>query len=175
MINIILYQPEKPQNTGNIMRTCVAINAKLIIIGPLSFSIDSKDLKRSGLDYISNLKMEYFDSYDEFLKKYDNLEIYYITRYSNKSYSNFDFSNQVKDYYIMFGKESSGIPHSILRSHTDHLLRIPMVPSARSLNISNCVAIIAYEVLRQQNFPNLSTHEAIKGEGFLFNEDIKND
>ena len=175
MIHIVLYRPEKPQNTGNIMRTCVAINAVLDIIRPLSFSIDQKDLKREGMDYIDDLKMNYFDNYDAFLKAYPNQEVFYITRYSNRVYSSFDFSDITKDVFIMFGRESTGIPHDILRSHPDHLLRMPMVPNARSLNLSNCVAIMAYEVLRQQNFYNLITHEAIKGEEFLFEEVNKNE
>ena len=170
MIHIVLYRPEKPQNTGNIMRTCVAIGAKLHIIGPLSFSIDSKDLKRVGLDYIDDLKMEYYDSFEAFDKKHHDKDIYYVTRYSKKVYSSFDFKDEVKDYYLMFGRESTGIPHDILRDHEDRLLRIPMVPGARSLNLSNCVAIVAYEVLRQQNYLDLSTSEAIKGEDFLTNE-----
>ncbi|MCR4912087.1 MAG: tRNA (cytidine(34)-2'-O)-methyltransferase [Bacilli bacterium] len=174
MIHIVLYRPEKPQNTGNIMRTCVAINAVLDIIGPLTFSIDSKDLKRVGMDYIDNLRYNYYEDYDAFLKAYPNQEVFYVTRYSNKVYSSFDFKDVTKDVFLMFGRESTGIPHDILRSHPDHLLRLPMVPNARSLNLSNCVAIVAYEVLRQQNFYNLSTHEAIKGEDFLIEESKKN-
>ena len=175
MINIVLYRPEKPQNTGNIMRTCVAIHATLHIIGPLSFSIDSKDLKRVGMDYIDDLKMHYYASYEEFNDKFANQEIFYVTRYSNKVYSTFDFSDSAKDVFIMFGRESTGIPHDILRAHMDHLLRLPMVPEARSLNLSNCVAIVAYEVLRQQNFPNLATSEAIKGPDFLIKEGNKDE
>ena len=174
MIHIVLYRPEKPQNTGNIMRTCVAINAVLDIIGPLSFSIDSKDLKRAGLDYIENLRYNYYENYEAFLKEYPDQEVFYVTRYSNTVYSSFDFKDVTKDVFLMFGRESTGIPHDILRSHPDHLLRLPMVPNARSLNLSNCVAIVAYEVLRQQNFYNLSTHEAIKGEDFLDKESKKN-
>ena len=170
MIHIILYRPEKPQNTGNIMRTCVAIHAKLHVIGPLTFSIDSKDLKRVGMDYIDDLKMEYYQDYEDFLKRSQLDNIYYITRYSNKVYSSFDLSNPVKDIGLMFGRESTGIPHDILRANPDRLMRIPMVPEARSLNLSNCVAIIAYEILRQQGFNNLSTSEAIKGSDFLYNE-----
>ena len=173
MLHIILYRPEKPQNTGNIMRTCVAIHAKLHIIGPLTFSIDSKDLKRVGMDYIDDLKMEYYQDYEDFLKRSNLDNIYYITRYSNKVYSSFDLSNPVKDIGLMFGRESTGIPHDILRSHPDRCMRIPMVPEARSLNLSNCVAIVAYEVLRQQKYPELSTSEAIKGEDFLINETKK--
>lgn len=175
MIHIILYRPEKPQNTGNIMRTCVAINAKLHIIGPITFSIDCKDLKRVGMDYIDNLKYDFYPNYESFLKDFDDKEIFYVTRYSKKVYSSFDFSDLTKDVFLMFGRESTGIPHDILRAHPDHLLRLPMVPDARSLNLSNCVAILAYEVLRQQNFPDLSTHEAIKGEDFLDTEiNVKN-
>ena len=173
MLNIILYRPEKPQNTGNIMRTCVAIHAKLHIIGPLTFSIDSKDLKRVGMDYIDDLKMEYYQDYEDFVKRSQLDNIYYITRYSNKVYSSFDLSNPVNDIGLMFGRESTGIPHDILRSHPDKCMRIPMVPEARSLNLSNCVAIVAYEVLRQQKYPELSTSEAIKGEDFLEKETKK--
>ena len=173
MIHVILYRPEKPQNTGNIMRTCVAINARLHIIGPITFSIDSKDLQRVGLDYIENLKYDFYENYEQFLKDFSDKEIYYVTRYSKKVYSTFDFSDLKKDVYLMFGRESTGIPHDILREHPDHLLRIPMVPDARSLNLSNCVAIVAYEVLRQESFPELSTHEAIKGEDFLEQEIIR--
>ena len=171
MIHIVLYQPEKPQNTGNIMRTCVAINATLDIIGPLSFSLDSKDLKRAGLDYIDSLKYHYFPSYEDYLKEYPNADTYYVTRYSNKAYSSFDFSNITHDIFLMFGRESTGIPKDILRDNPTRLLRIPMVPEARSLNLSNSVAIVVYEVLRQIKFPNLSTHESIKGEDFLFKEE----
>ena len=149
------------------MRTCVASDSILDIIGPLTFSIENKDLKRACLDYIDNLKMNYFPTYNDFIKAYPNQEIFYVTRYSNKVYSTFDFSDSVKDTFLMFGKESTGIPKDILKAHPDHLLRIPMVINARSLNLSNCVALVLYEVLRQQNFNNLATHETIKGEDFL--------
>lgn len=170
MIHVVLYRPEKPQNTGNIMRTCVAINATLDIIGPLSFSLDEKSLKRAGLDYIESLKWNYFETYEDYLKEYPNADTYYVTRYSNKVYSEFDFSKTYKDIFLMFGRESTGIPHDILREHPDRLLRIPMVPEARSLNLSNSVAIVVYEVLRQNNYNGLSTSEAIKGEDFLVKE-----
>lgn len=175
MIHVILYRPEKPQNTGNIMRTCVAMGGTLHIIGPLTFSIDSKDLQRVGMDYIDRLKMFYYPTYEDFLKEHSDKDIYYVTRYADKVYSNYDFHDVVKDYYFMFGRESTGIPHDILREHPDRLLRIPMVPNARSLNLSNCVALVIYEALRQQNFPELSTSEAIKGEDFLRKEALKNE
>ena len=169
MIHIVLYRPEKPQNTGNIMRTCVAIHATLHIIGPITFSVDNKDLKRVGMDYIDDLKMEFHPTYEDFIKAYPEADIYYVTRYARTVYSSYDFSKkQVQDIFLMFGRESTGIPHDILKEHQDKLMRIPMVPEARSLNLSNCVALVTYEVLRQQNFPNLATEEAIKGPDFLF-------
>ena len=168
MIHIVLYRPEKPQNTGNIMRTCVAIHATLHIIGPITFSVEDKDLQRVGMDYIDDLKMRFYPTYEDFVKENETANIYYVTRYARTVYSSYDFSKTIEDVYLMFGRESTGIPHEILREHEDRLMRIPMVPEARSLNLSNCVALVAYEVLRQQNFPNLATEEAIKGPDFLF-------
>ena len=168
MIHIVLYRPEKPQNTGNIMRTCVAIHATLHIIGPITFSVEDKDLQRVGMDYIDDLKMRFYPTYEDFVKENETANIYYVTRYARTVYSSYDFSKTIDDVYLMFGRESTGIPHDILREHEDRLMRIPMVPEARSLNLSNCVALVAYEVLRQQNFPNLATEEAIKGPDFLF-------
>ena len=170
MIHIVLYRPEKPQNTGNIMRTCVAIHATLHIIGPITFSIDSKDLKRVGMDYIDDLKMRFYPTYENFIKENPSADVYYVTRYGRTVYSSYDFSKNIGDVYLMFGRESTGIPHEILKEHQDRLMRIPMVPEARSLNLSNCVALVAYEVLRQQKFPGLATEEAIKGPDFLFRE-----
>ena len=170
MIHIVLYRPEKPQNTGNIMRTCVAIHATLHIIGPITFSVDNKDLKRVGMDYVDDLKMVFHPTYEDFVKSNSSANIYYVTRYAKTVYSTFDFSKTIEDVYLMFGRESTGIPHDILKAHQDRLMRIPMVPEARSLNLSNCVALVAYEVLRQQNFPNLATEETIKGPDFLFKD-----
>ena len=170
MIHIVLYRPEKPQNTGNIMRTCVAIHATLHVIGPITFSIDSKDLKRVGMDYIDDLRLEFHETYEDFVKAYPSADVYYVTRYANKVYSTYDFSKCRNDVFLMFGRESTGIPHDILKEHQERLMRIPMVPEARSLNLSNCVALVTYEVLRQQGFPDLATEEAIKGPDFLFKE-----
>ena len=171
MIHIVLYRPEKPQNTGNIMRTCVAIHATLHIIGPITFSVENKDLQRVGMDYIDDLKMEFHSTYEDFLKAYPDANVYYVTRYAKTVYSSYDFSKLIaEDIFLMFGRESTGIPHDILKAHQDKLMRIPMVPEARSLNLSNCVALVTYEVLRQQNFPNLATEEAIKGPDFLFKD-----
>ena len=162
MIHIVLYRPEKPQNTGNIMRTCVAIHATLHIIGPITFSIDSKDLKRVGMDYIDDLKMRFYPTYEDFVKENKDADIYYVTRYASTVYSSYDFTKKIEDVYLMFGRESTGIPHEILKEHQDRLMRIPMVPEARSLNLSNCVALVAYEVLRQQKYPELATFDMIK-------------
>lgn len=170
MIHIVLYRPEKPQNTGNIMRLCVAIHATLHIIGPITFSLENKDLIRAGMDYIDDLKLFFYEDYETFIKKVPQNNIYYVTRYAKSVYSSFDLSNPNIDIYLMFGRESTGIPYDILRNNVDKLMRIPMVPAARSLNVSNCVALVTYEVLRQQNFPNLATEEAIKGPDFLFKD-----
>ena len=122
------------------------------------------------MDYIDDLKMHYYPDYESFVKENPNADVYYVTRYARTVYSTYDLSNPSRNIYLMFGRESTGIPHDILKSHEDRLMRIPMVPEARSLNLSNCVALVAYEVLRQQNFPNLATEEAIKGPDFLFKD-----
>ena len=176
MIGIILYRPEKPANLGNIMRTCVATNSKLIVIGPLTFDFDDKSLKRAGMDYLEELDYKYFSTYEDFKSEYKNKNIFYVTRYSQNIYCDGNFSDRIDDIYFMFGRESTGIPHDILRENLEKTLRIPMAPSARSLNLSNSVAIVLYEALRQEKFPSLATREAIKGEDFLLNEsNIKND
>lgn len=174
MIYIVLYQPEKPSNVGNIMRTCVSTNTKLVIIGPLTYSLDEKSLLRAGMDYIKELDLTYYDSLESFYKGFYKKNIYYVTRYSKNIYSSNDYSNIVEDLVFMFGKESSGIPHEILRNNLAETIRIPMKISARSLNLSNCVALVLFEALRQRNFYGLSTKEEIKGEDFLINE-IKED
>ena len=168
MYKVILYQPEKPSNVGNIIRTCSAINAKLVIIGPLSFTLDDKALKRAGMDYISITDIEIYDNYKDFLKLYKDENIYYVTRYAKKVYSSCDYSDVIKNYSFMFGRESTGIPKEVLKEHLDKCIRIPMTLSSRSLNLSNCVAIVLYEALRQGNFFDLATVETIKGEDFIF-------
>lgn len=175
MINIVLYCPEKPSNVGNIMRTVSATDSYLIIIGPLSFEFNDKSLKRAGMDYLENLNYKYYESLELFLKEYDENKIYYVTRYSKNIYSNFNYSDLLEDITFMFGRESTGIPHELLKKHLNHTIRIPMVANARSLNLSNTVALVLYEALRQRNFFNLATREEIKGEDFLITEDIKND
>lgn len=166
MINIVLYEPEIPQNTGNIMRTCVGTNAKLHLIKPLGFSLDEKSIKRSGANYIDKVDYEIYENYEDFLDKNEG-EFYYFTRYGKKPHTSFDYSDNNKNIYLIFGKESSGIPKEILKDHLDKCMRIPMTKDIRALNLSNCVAIVTYEVLRQQNYNDLLRKEPHRGEDFL--------
>lgn len=152
------------------MRTCAATSTKLFVIGPLSFELNDKSLKRAGMDYINELDFKYYKDYQSFEEEFKNKNIFYITRYSENIYTSANFSNIVEDTYLMFGRESTGIPHDILRANLSKTLRIPMSASARSLNLSNSVAIILYEVLRQQKFYGLATKEEIKGNDFLIKE-----
>ena len=166
MINIVLYQPEIPQNTGNIMRTCAATNAKLHLIKPLGFSLDERYIKRSGVNYIDKVEYYVYENFEEFLSKNDG-EFYFLTRYGKKPHTSFDYTKTDKDIYLFFGKESTGVPKEILRNYLDRCLRIPSTDNVRSLNLSNCVAIMLYEVLRQQEYPNLLKTEPFKGEDWL--------
>ncbi len=166
MINIVLYEPEIPTNTGNIMRSCVGANAHLHLIKPLGFSLDEKSVKRSGANYIDKLKYTVYENYDEFLEK-NKGEFYYFTRYGKKPHTSFDYSDSSKNIYLVFGKESSGIPKELLKKHLDRCMRIPMTTDVRSLNLSNCVAIVLYEVLRQQDYNDLLRTEPHKGENYL--------
>ncbi len=158
MINVVLYQPEIPSNTGNIMRTCVATNTKLHLIKPLGFSIDDAKLKRSGVNYIDKLDYTVYENYEEFKEKNQG-DFYYFTRYGHKPHTSFDYSDNSKNIYLIFGKESTGIPKEILKEDLVHCMRIPMTANVRALNLSNCVAICVYEVLRQQDYNNLLRDE----------------
>lgn len=166
MINIVLYEPEIPGNTGNIMRTCVATNAKLHLIEPLGFKLNSASIKRSGVNYIDKVDYTVYKNFEEF-EKNNKGEYYFLTRYGKKPHSSFDYSDTNKNIYLIFGKESTGIPKEILRKHLDRCLRIPTSANVRSLNLSNCVALVLYEVLRQQNYLDLSTTEPHKGKDWL--------
>lgn len=170
MINVVLYEPEIPQNTGNIMRTCVGTGAKLHLIKPLGFSLDEKSIKRSGANYIDKLDYEVYENYEDFKNK-NKGTYYFFTRYGKKTHSDFDYTNKDENIYLIFGKESSGIDKKILKDNLDHCMRIPMTEDLRSLNLSNCVAIVVYEVLRQQDYRDLIRHEVQKGENFL--EDLE--
>lgn len=166
MINIVLYEPEIPTNTGNIMRTCVGTGAKLHLIKPLGFSLDEKSVKRSGANYIDKLNYEVYENYEDFKSK-NKGEYYYFTRYGKKPHTSFDYSDNTKNIYLIFGKESSGIPKELLKDNLDRCMRIPMTQDVRSLNLSNCAAIVLYEVLRQQNYNDLLQKEPHKGENYL--------
>lgn len=169
MINIVLYEPEIPGNTGNIMRTCVATGAKLHLIEPLGFQITDKTIKRSGVNYIDKLKYETYIDFNDFLNK-NNGDFYFFTRYGKKAHSEFNFQDKNKDIYLIFGKESTGIPKEILKNYLDKCIRIPTTKDVRALNLSNCAAIAIYEVLRQQDYPNLLRKEPHKGENYLIEE-----
>ena len=166
MLNVVLYAPEIPQNTGNIMRTCAATNTKLHLIKPLGFSLDEKVIKRSGANYIDNCDYTVYENYEEFLDKNPG-EYYFLTRYGKKQHSSFDYSDKSKNIYLVFGRESSGIPKEILKDHLDTCLRIPMTDKVRALNLSNCVAIMVYEALRQQDYNDLLLEEPFKGADYL--------
>ena len=166
MINIVLYEPEIPQNTGNIMRTCAGIGAHLHLIKPLGFSLDEASIKRSGANYIDNCDYTVYDNYEEFLDK-NTGDFYYLSRYGNKIHSSFDYSDRNKNIYLVFGRESTGIPKEILKDNIDRCLRIPTNDKIRALNLSNCVAIMAFEVLRQQGYPDLLDFDSFKGVDYL--------
>ena len=166
MIHIVLYQPEIPQNTGNIMRTCAATNTQLHLIKPLGFALDEKSVRRSGMDYREIIEPHVYENYEHFVSL-NKGKYYFITRYGKKDPSQMDFTQSEEDIYLFFGRESTGIPKDILRPHLDTCLRLPMVENARSLNLSNTVAIVVYEVLRQLDYPGLSRVEVIKGEDWL--------
>ncbi len=167
MNHIVLYQPEIPQNTGNIMRTCVATNTILHLIKPLGFELDDKHLKRSGVNYIDKLTYYVYEDFSEFQKKNPGT-YYYFTRYGKKPHTSFNYTNSEKEeLYFIFGKESTGIPKEILQNDLEHCMRIPMSDNVRALNLSNCCAIVIYEVLRQQNFFGLDFFEPHKGADYL--------
>ncbi|MCR4855059.1 MAG: tRNA (cytidine(34)-2'-O)-methyltransferase [Erysipelotrichaceae bacterium] len=165
MINIVLYEPEIPQNTGNIMRTCSVFEMDLHLIEPLGFSLDEKHLRRSGMDYIEDLHYQVYKNWDEF-KEGKKGQFVFFTRYGLRSFEECVFDKD-KDIFLVFGKESTGIDKKILKENLDQCYRIPMRSDARSLNLSNCVAIGAYECMRQIGFGDLSDREMIKGEDFL--------
>ena len=152
MVNIVLHEPEMPANTGNIGRTCVATGSVLHLIEPLGFRINDKMLKRAGLDYWDKLDVRRYVNFEDFLEKNPGAKIYMATTKSKQTYTEVEYEDGC---YIMFGKESAGIPEEILVRHPDSCIRIPMLEETRSLNLSNSVAIILYEALRQHGFENL--------------------
>ena len=155
-LNIVLVEPEIPQNTGNIARTCATLGAKLHLVYPLGFSISEKQLKRAGLDYWDKLDIEEHDTFNNFLEKYkpEDHEMYFVTTKGKKIYSEINYSD-FDEVFLLFGKETKGLPEDLLKKYIDKTIRIPMRETLRSLNLSNSVAIVAYEVFRQKRFEGL--------------------
>ena len=153
-MHIVLHEPEIPANTGNIGRTCVATGTALHLIEPLGFRIDEKAIKRAGMDYWEHLDVSTYINYEDFCKKNPNAKVWFATTKAKHCYTDVEFG---PDDYIMFGKESAGIPEEILVENEETCIRIPMEPKIRSLNLSNSVAIVLYEALRQQNFAGMET------------------
>ena len=152
-LNIVLVEPQIPQNTGNIARTCAATGAKMHIVRPMGFEIDDKKLKRAGLDYWYLLDITYYENWNDFCEK-NSGDMYFFTTKAKSTYSSVTYKDDV---FIVFGREDAGLPEQLLFDHPDECVRIPMNSEARSLNLSNAVAIAAYEVLRQWEFPTLLT------------------
>ena len=150
--NIVLVEPEIPQNTGNIVRTCAATGSILHLVGPLGFSIDDRYLKRAGLDYWDEAKVKYYDNFEELKNKYSSGRFLYATTKSPKSYSEVKYKEED---FIVFGKETKGLPEELLKANMNSLLRIPMREKIRSLNLSNSVAVVLYEAYRQNDFQGL--------------------
>mgnify|MGYP001850930127 FL=1 len=153
-LNIVLHEPEIPSNTGNIGRTCAAAGARLHLIDPLGFRLNEKMLRRAGMDYWDKLDVKRYVDYEDFLQQNPGAKIYYATTKARQLYTEVRYE---KDCYIMFGKESAGIPEEILVQHPDTCVRIPMLEETRSLNLANSVAVILYEALRQNGFDCLET------------------
>lgn len=160
MINIVLVNPEIPQNTGNIARTCAATGSKLHLIKPLGFSLDDRYLKRAGLDYWHLMQLEVHDNFEAFIKKYPNAKMHLLSTKATKSYTDIEYSD---DDFLVFGRETRGLPEDLLKKKYDSSFRVPMIKSARSLNLSNTVAIVLYEALRTLNFPGLCTEGELTG------------
>lgn len=152
MLNIVLYEPEIPANTGNIGRTCVATGTRLHLIEPLGFRLDEKSLKRAGMDYWKDLDVTTYIDFNDFMEKNPGAKIYMATTKAPNVYTDVKYE---PDCYIMFGKESAGIPEEVLVEHKEDSIRIPMLGDIRSLNLGNSVAIVLYEALRQQNFAHM--------------------
>ena len=152
-IHIVLHEPEIPQNTGNIARTCAATGASLHLIKPMGFEIDDQKLKRAGLEYWDKLDIHYYENLDDFYEKHPNAQVYYYSTKAPRAYT--EPESYPEEVFIMFGKETRGLPEDLLEKNYEHCLRIPMRPTLRSLNLSNSVAIAVYEILRQGNFEDL--------------------
>lgn len=167
--NIVLFEPLIPQNTGNIIRTCVAIGARLHLIKPLGFELDVKDVKRPALDYLDVAKITVYPNYENFLKRNDGVFLYF-SRYGKQNYSKINYNSfENKNIYLVFGKETTGIDKHILANNLDTTFRIPTTDKVRSLNLSNCVCLVAYSMMEKLDFPNMEEYEPeiYKGKDFL--------
>lgn len=151
-LNIVMVEPQIPQNTGNVARTCAATGARLHLVGPMGFAIDDKKLKRAGLDYWHLLDITYYDSLDDFFEKNKDGQFFYFSTKAQKRYSDVSYPDGA---YLVFGKETAGLPEELLHDNPDSCVRIPMINDARSLNLSNSIAVGVYEALRQWDFPTL--------------------
>ncbi len=167
-LNVVLFEPEIPQNTGNIMRSCVGFHAKLHLIKPYGFTLDEKHLKRARLDYFKYLEYEEYDSLNDFLIK-NKGDFYILSRYGHKSPKQIDFTTAENDIYLIFGKESTGLPYDFIANNLNNTYRIPTTDKVRSLNLSNCVAIMLYLASSQVVDDELINHEpdSLKGEFFI--------
>lgn len=167
-LNIVLVEPQIPQNTGNIARTCAATGARLHLVEPMGFKVDDKKLKRAGLDYWNYLDITYYDSLEDFLNKNKNSSLYFFTTKARKTYTNVNYPDNA---FLIFGREDAGLNEELLLENKDTCVRMPMKGGLRSLNLSNTVAIAAYETLRQWDFPELENY----GELHRYNWDLKKD
>lgn len=160
MIHIVLIEPEIPQNTGNIARTCAATGSELHLVEPLGYKLEDKYLKRAGLDYWPLVKVHVHPDFSDVLKQYPDAQFYYASTKAPRSYAQVEYP---EDVFLVFGRESRGLPENLLERVYDRCIRIPMVSGARSLNLSNSVAIVCYEALRQRNFTELLDHGELTG------------
>lgn len=154
-LNIVMVEPQIPQNAGNVARTCAATGAKLHLVGPMGFTVDDKKLKRAGLDYWYLLDITYYDDIDDFFKKNPDGKFYFFSTKAKHKYTDFEYPDNC---YLLFGAETKGLPEEVLYANPDTTVRIPMISDARSLNLSNSVAIAVYETLRQWDFPTLQNN-----------------
>lgn len=154
MLNVCLFEPEIPQNTGNIARTCAATGARLHLVHPLGFDISEKAVRHAGLDYWSDVEIIEYESTSDFLLRHSSDELFFFSTKAHQCYSDIDYGKIESEIYLIFGKESKGIEEDILFMHKKRAVRIPMIGETRSLNLSNSVAIAVYEVLRQKCFPS---------------------
>jgi len=162
MLNIVLVEPEIPQNTGNIARTCAATGARLHLVKPMGFEVDSAKLKRAGLDYWWLVDITYYESLDAFMDSHKGDSLYFLSTKAQRTYSEVSYPDEA---YLLFGRETKGLPEQLLRKNYERCIRIPMVDDARSLNLSNAVAIAAYDFYRQKGFSGMERSGVLSAEG----------